>query len=560
MASCQKMKTSIYYKSCSISLVLYQTQSVQEERNPKSCFLYFLPVGQTKLRHTSFFCRKTCETTQPIPQCCRFAWYYSRLVTTRYTLKTYPVAFFRQLFAASCILPKESQHIPCRPMGKKISSLIISCTVGSWIRQLFRWLFIASVSLLSFSNTCSASSIETDGLRHTLANKFISAEVTLHPTEKIPSHWKSRSEDNDKQDNILEKRRSSSFVTEAVKAVGPSVVRIDTERKISTANDPLLEDPFFKKFFGDEFQRQLPRERTERGQGSGFIISKDGLILTNAHVVKNVEKVTVTLTDGRAYVGTVKGTDDLLDLAVIRIDPKGRELPVAPLGNSSELQVGDWVIALGNPVGLDNTVTLGIVSSLNRSAAEVGIPEKKIDFIQTDAAINPGNSGGPLVNEFGQVVGINAAIRANAEGIGFAIPIDKAKAISDALAKGKKIQHPFIGIQMSTITPELAKQNNEDPNAPIMIPELEGALIVRILPKTPAAEAGLRRFDVIQSVDGHNVRSAKEVQSYVDNVKVGQVIHMKVVRGGDKVLTIAVRTGDLNNIKETKTEPTLDDD
>jgi len=277
-------------------------------------------------------------------------------------------------------------------------------------------------------------------------------------------------------------------------------------------------------------------------------------------VVKNAEKVTVTLTDGRAYLGTVKGTDDLLDLAVIRIDPKGRELPVAPLGNSSELQVGDWVIALGNPVGLDNTVTLGIVSSLNRSAAEVGIPEKKIDFIQTDAAINPGNSGGPLVNEFGQVVGINAAIRANAEGIGFAIPIDKAKAISDALAKGKKIQHPFIGIQMSTITPELAKQNNDDPNAPIMIPEVEGALIVRILPKTPAAEAGLRRFDVIQAVDGHAVKSAKEVQSYVDNVKVGQVIHMKVLRGGDKSLTIAVRTGDLNSLKETKAEPRIEED
>eukprot|EP00871_Galdieria_phlegrea_P002634 jgi/Galph1/3371/GphlegSOOS_G2020.1 len=358
-----------------------------------------------------------------------------------------------------------------------------------------------------------------------------------------------------------QERKSTSFVTHAVKAVGPSVVRIDTERKISTANDPLLDDPFLKKFFGDEFQKQLPRERTERGQGSGFIISKDGLILTNAHVVKNAEKVTVTLTDGRAYIGSVKGTDELLDLAVIRIDPKGRELPVAPLGNSSALQVGDWVIALGNPVGLDNTVTLGIVSSLNRSAAEVGIPEKKIDFIQTDAAINPGNSGGPLVNEFGEVVGINAAIRANAEGIGFAIPIDRAKAITDALSRGKKIQHPFIGIQMSTITPELARQNNEDPNAPLLIPEVEGALIVRILPKTPAAEAGLRRFDVIQAVDGHTVKSAKEIQYYVDNVKVGQVIQLKVVRGGDKTLTFSVKTGDLNNVKEevVKSNPLLED-
>ncbi|EME28759.1 serine-type endopeptidase [Galdieria sulphuraria] len=558
------MKTLVYSKPCFLQVAISYPQysSQEEEDSAKSCFLYFLPVGQTRvsqLRRCSFFYRRNMKATFLVPKCCSYTWHCSR-ATKRNTIKTFALPLFR-LLCASYIAPKKYQHHKIRRrMGKNISFFIISCTVGSWIGQLFRWLLITSVSLLSLSLSCSASSIDTQGFRQPFFNRYLSAEVTLHPPEKLPSNWKSRPEDNGKHDHLCEKRRSSSFVTEAVKAVGPSVVRIDTERKISTANDPLLEDPFFKKFFGDEFQRQLPRERTERGQGSGFIISKDGLILTNAHVVKNVEKVTVTLTDGRAYVGTVKGTDDLLDLAVIRIDPKGRELPVAPLGNSSELQVGDWVIALGNPVGLDNTVTLGIVSSLNRSAAEVGIPEKKIDFIQTDAAINPGNSGGPLVNEFGQVVGINAAIRANAEGIGFAIPIDKAKAISDALAKGKKIQHPFIGIQMSTITPELAKQNNEDPNAPIIIPEVEGALIVRILPKTPAAEAGLRRFDVIQAVDGHNVRSAKEVQSYVDNVKVGQVIHMKVVRGGDKTLTVAVRTGDLNNIKESKTEPILEDE
>lgn len=160
-------------------------------------------------------------------------------------------------------------------------------------------------------------------------------------------------------------------------------------------------------------------QRRESGQGSGVILSEEGLILTNSHVVKNAAKVTVTLTDGRTFEGTVKGSDDYMDLAAVRIKPSGRSLPTAPLGRSDELQVGDWVIAIGNAVGLDSTVTLGIVSSLSRSAAEVGIPNKKVNFIQTDAAINPGNSGGPLLNEFGEVIGINTAIRANAMGIGF---------------------------------------------------------------------------------------------------------------------------------------------
>jgi S1-C subfamily serine protease len=553
-----------YSSSTCFSLRRIQLASFEQPSNRKGShlkqvgFVDFSGIGcprrnwQYSLR---FYGKKNMETSRKRP-CCGTISFGTR-AATRKTVHNVAFPLLGWVCASYLHPDKGGSESNC----KKVSLAFVSAAIRRWIAKAIRWLLIAWVSLLSFSNTCSASSIETQGLSHVLSTNFVLAEATFHPS--VPSNWRTRPEDpisTTKQGGVLEKRRSSSFVTEAVKAVGPSVVRIDTERKISTANDPLLEDPFFKKFFGDEFQKQLPRERTERGQGSGFIISKDGLILTNAHVVKNAEKVTVTLTDGRAYLGTVKGTDDLLDLAVIRIDPKGRELPVAPLGNSSELQVGDWVIALGNPVGLDNTVTLGIVSSLNRSAAEVGIPEKKIDFIQTDAAINPGNSGGPLVNEFGQVVGINAAIRANAEGIGFAIPIDKAKAISDALAKGKKIQHPFIGIQMSTITPELAKQNNDDPNAPIMIPEVEGALIVRILPKTPAAEAGLRRFDVIQAVDGHAVKSAKEVQSYVDNVKVGQVIHMKVLRGGDKSLTIAVRTGDLNSLKETKAEPRIEED
>ncbi|KAA8492333.1 putative serine protease HhoA [Porphyridium purpureum] len=346
-------------------------------------------------------------------------------------------------------------------------------------------------------------------------------------------------------------RQNSSFVTAAVNAVGPSVVRIDTERTVSsvTGLEPLLDDPVFKRFFGDDLMKQMPRERTERGQGSGFFITRDGLLVTNAHVVQNAEKVTITLTDGRSFTGVVKGTDDLLDLAVVKVDSRGVDLPVAHLGVSSELQVGDWVIALGNPLGLDNTVTLGIVSSLNRSAAEVGIPEKRLNFIQTDAAINPGNSGGPLVNEFGEVVGINTAIRANAEGIGFAIPIDRAKDITGELAQGKKIQHSYVGIQMVSLTPEFARQNNEDPNAPVIIPEIDGAIVIRVLPNSPAAEAGVRRFDIIQMVDGITVKNAKDVQAYVDKAKVGQLVQIRMVRGS-KSIELAVTTGDLSEAKQ----------
>lgn len=188
--------------------------------------------------------------------------------------------------------------------------------------------------------------------------------------------------------------------------------------------------------------------------------------------MKNAAKVTVTLTDGRTYEGVVKGSDDFIDLAAVSIKmPVGKSLPTAPLGRSDELQVGDWVIAIGNAVGLDSTVTLGIVSSLSRSAAEVGIPNKKVNFIQTDAAINPGNSGGPLLNEFGEVIGINTAIRANAAGIGFAIPIDTAEKAIRELSAGRKIAHAYLGISMSSLTPEAARQNNADPNSNVALPE-----------------------------------------------------------------------------------------
>ncbi|HLO84841.1 MAG TPA: HhoA/HhoB/HtrA family serine endopeptidase [Nostocaceae cyanobacterium] len=336
---------------------------------------------------------------------------------------------------------------------------------------------------------------------------------------------------------------NSSFVTAAVNRVGKAVVRIDTERTITRRVDPFFEDPIFRRFFGD-----VPMSPTEqvRGLGSGFIIDKSGLILTNAHVVDKADKVTVRLKDGRTFEGKVRGIDEVTDLAVVKINA-GSDLPVAPLGSSNNVQVGDWAIAVGNPLGFDNTVTLGIVSTLKRSSAQVGITDKRLDFIQTDAAINPGNSGGPLLNGNGEVIGINTAIRADAMGIGFAIPIDKAKAIATQLQRDGKVAHPYLGVQMITLTPELAKQNNTDPNSTFEIPEVRGVLVMRVVPNSPAAQAGIKRGDVIIQVDNQPITSAEQLQNVVEDSNLGQILQVKV-RRGSQTQEISVRTAELQNV------------
>jgi S1-C subfamily serine protease len=342
-------------------------------------------------------------------------------------------------------------------------------------------------------------------------------------------------------------KASTSFVGSAIALTGPAVVRVDTEKTVSQRTDPLFSDPFFQEFFGDRFAQQMPQERQLRGQGSGFITDKNGIILTNAHVVSGADRVTVTLKDGREFEGKVTGTDKVTDLAVIKIDSQGANLPIAPLGNSSEVKVGDWAIAVGNPVGLNNTVTLGIISTLARSSAQVGIPDKRIDFLQTDAAINPGNSGGPLLNENGQVIGINTAIRADATGIGFAIPIDKVKAIKDTLAAGKQVPHPYVGVQMITLTPELAQRNNNDPNSTFLIPEVEGVLVMQVMENTPAAQAGIRRGDVIISVNEQPIKTAEDLQSLVDSSGLNQNLKFKIQRG-DRTLVLNVKTAQLQEV------------
>ncbi len=336
-----------------------------------------------------------------------------------------------------------------------------------------------------------------------------------------------------------------SFVAQAVGKVGPAVVRIDTEKTVTRrAPDPFYDEPFLRDFFGG-LPRQ-PQEELLRGQGSGFIIDQTGNILTNAHVVNGADRVVVTLKDGRSFDAIVEGVDDVTDLAVVKIDDSDDTLPTAVLGNSDLVDVGDWAIAVGNPLGLDNTVTLGIVSTLKRSSSSVGIPGKRLEFIQTDAAINPGNSGGPLVNQNGEVIGINTAIRADAMGIGFAIPINKAKEIKDRLALGESIAHPYIGVQIATFTPDMARRNNEDINAGMYLPEVDGVLIIRVLEGTPAAAAGLRRGDVIVAVDDAPVRNADDLQLRVEDTTIGDTLRLDI-RRGDRAQVVRVKTAELQD-------------
>ncbi|MGK7926111.1 MAG: HhoA/HhoB/HtrA family serine endopeptidase [Spirulina sp.] len=336
-----------------------------------------------------------------------------------------------------------------------------------------------------------------------------------------------------------------SFVTAAIAKTGPAVVRIDTARTVETRIPPMFEDPFFRDFFGDRFFGQMPQERRISGQGSGFIIDTAGIVLTNAHVVSGADEVSVTLQDGREFEATVLGSDPVTDLAVVKIQGAS-DLPVMPLGDSDRLQVGDWAIAVGSPGGLNNTVTLGIISTLDRPSSQVGIPDKRLNFLQTDAAINPGNSGGPLLNANGEAIGINTAIRANATGIGFAIPINKAKALKDILARGEEVPHPYVGIEMRDITPELARRSNEDPNSTFIVPEVEGVFIWRILPDTPAALSGLRRGDVIVEIDAQRVKTGLEIQQIVEKSRIGQPLTFKV-RRGNNTLNITVKSAQLSN-------------
>jgi Do/DeqQ family serine protease len=333
---------------------------------------------------------------------------------------------------------------------------------------------------------------------------------------------------------------TTNFIAEAVDRVGPAVVRIDASRTVRTQRPAIFDDPFFRQFFGDAFEAPS-QERQERGTGSGFILSADGLVVTNAHVIDRADTVTVTLRDGREYKGRVLGADPLTDVAVVRIE--AQNLPTAPIGNSDTLRPGEWAIAIGNPLGLDNTVTAGIISATGRSSAQIGIPDKRVGFIQTDAAINPGNSGGPLLNQQGEVIGVNTAIIGGSQGLGFAIPINTAQRIAQELISQGKVSHPYLGIQMRNLTPELKRQLNDDPNSPAKVMVDRGVVVFRIMRNSPAAQAGMRPGDVITQINGQAVSTAEEVQQAVESSTVGSTLQLQINRGGQSV-ALAVKPGE----------------
>lgn len=328
-------------------------------------------------------------------------------------------------------------------------------------------------------------------------------------------------------------------VARIAQQVGPAVVRIDSTRTVNNPNAQMFNDPFFRNFFGSQMP-QMPDKEVQRGLGSGFIINKDGTILTNAHVVDGAEKVTVTLKDGRTFQGKVMGRDPVTDVAVVKVD--ATNLPVVKIGDSKTLQPGETAIAIGNPLGLDNTVTEGIISATGRSSGQVGIPDKRVNFIQTDAAINPGNSGGPLLNQNGEVIGINTAIIQGAQGLGFAIPIDTAQGISDQLIASGKVEHPFLGIQMVTLTPEVKQEINSNPNSGLSVYNDSGVLIVKVVPDSPAAKAGLRAGDVIEKVNGQAVKDADALQQSVESSQVGKNLQLDLKRNGQQ-MNVAVKAG-----------------
>lgn len=313
--------------------------------------------------------------------------------------------------------------------------------------------------------------------------------------------------------------KNTNFITAVVDKVGPAVVKVDAMQVVG-------QNSLADKILGD----LADEERVEKGTGSGFIISANGKIVTNAHVVEGVDQVKVTLKSGKVLEGKVVGTDRVTDVAVVQVN--AQNLPTVTLGNSDKLVQGEWAIAIGNPLGLDNTVTVGIISATGRSSSQVGIPDKRVSFIQTDAAINPGNSGGPLLNGRGEVIGINTAIRANAQGLGFAIPIQTASRITNQLFATGKVQHPYLGVQMIPLTAELKAGIAKEPTLRSKVTAERGAVVMEVIPSSPAEIGGIQPGDVIIKVAGKSIETPSDVQQQVEASKIGQTIKLIVDRQG----------------------------
>ena len=330
---------------------------------------------------------------------------------------------------------------------------------------------------------------------------------------------------------------NESFITKAVERIGAAVVTIDTQRYVKKRkfprNSQLFLDPYFERFFGLDLPKNN-QPRIEQNQGSGFIFA-DGLVMTNAHVVNGSDKVVIGLTNGKKLNGKLIGQDFFTDLAVIKIEGKG-PWPIAKLGDSTKIKVGDWAIAVGNPFGLENTVTLGIISNLKRNVTQLGIYDKKLELIQTDAAINPGNSGGPLLNSSGEVIGINTLIRSGpGAGLSFAIPINKAKEIAFQLINNGKVIHPMIGISLIDESNLATDTNNV-------------VKVGYVVPNSPAEKSGIKVNDIIIKVGTKDVKKASDVINKISKNGINKKISILLKRR-NKLISLKVLPTDITNLQ-----------
>jgi serine protease Do len=339
------------------------------------------------------------------------------------------------------------------------------------------------------------------------------------------------------EENIALLDRSAKAFAAVVKKAGPAVVHVRVEKSVNTIGrtgghrpnpNDFFNDPFFEQFFGPQFKGrqnpygQQPRRFKQQAAGSGFIISQDGYILTNNHVVEEADKITVRLDDEREFEAEVIGTDPQSDVALIKIE--GKKLPVLPLGNSDKLEVGEWVIAIGSPFELNQTVTVGVVSAKGRN--RMGINDYE-NFIQTDAAINPGNSGGPLLNIHGEAIGINTAIFSRSGGymgIGFAIPINMAKNIEQQLQKHGKVTRGWLGVMIQDVNKDLATSFDLD--------STQGVLVSGVTEDSPAAKADLKQGDVIIALDGKSLVNVAELRNSIAMTAPGSKLILTVIRNG----------------------------
>jgi S1-C subfamily serine protease len=380
-----------------------------------------------------------------------------------------------------------------------------------WIRRLTACLLIVFINLgIGFLNTNFAQASPLQQKRMSLVEEAQKSNILLAQASL--------------QDN---------FVIAAVDKAEAAVVQVNVSRTLAGTRDV----PDFLKPFVGGGQSASANAPVLRGIGSGFVIDSDGLILTNAHVVSEADTVTVSFQDGRILEGQVLGKDPVTDVAVIQV--QAEDLPTVTLGDSDAVRQGQWAIAIGNPLGLQETVTVGVISGTERSSAAIGIPDKRVGFIQTDAAINPGNSGGPLLNAAGDVIGINTAILQGTQGLGFAIPINTAQQIAQQLITTGQVQHPYIGVQMTTLNPQVKQFINTSPDSGMQIKEDEGVLVIQVQRNSPAAKAGVRAGDVIQTIDDQSVTQASKVQQLIERVGVGGKLPV-TLRRNDRTVTVTI--------------------